>query len=265
MSLLRLLFLFAAVFLVGCARRPEAMTLAQASDYDAIQSWMRQRPPDGESAPQIALLADAGTWPAGAIAIVAALESAGTPVHVGDHRLLTAENLRPFHALILPGGWAPLQRQAAGPQGLDAIQAFVADGGTCVGVCAGAYLVSRTVRWEGATYEYAPALFDGIAEGPLNKYPVAESIQLRLTPAGALLGLPPDRSYYLNGGCAFIGGTNITALATFPNGAPAIISRPVGKGRVILLAVHPEHAPPPATSNLAPGDTAKIYGALLAP
>ncbi|MCX7422966.1 MAG: hypothetical protein NT013_26000 [Planctomycetia bacterium] len=60
------------------------------------------------------------------------------------------------------------------------------------GYLRGAYLLSKTTKYEGIEYPYPLGLFDGVAEGPvtgLALFPKPESTQLRVTESGLKRGL----------------------------------------------------------------------------
>ena len=235
--------------------------------------WMlsRERRPATEPA-QVAVYADAGVWHVGARSIVEALERDGIRCRVIDRSQLRAEVLSSHRALILPGGWAPFQRDAAEPQGLTAIKNYVEQGGRCLAICAGAYLISREAKYESQSYPYPLGLFDGTAEGPLPglaQFPKPGSVTLTSTAAGQQRGLQfiDHHTIYYSGGPRFIGGTNVEVLARYPDGTAAAIARPLGKGDVLLLGAHFER-PPPTTGNddaPAPDIATKLLRTLLLP
>ena len=126
----------------------------------------------------------------------------------------------------------------------------------------GGYLLSKMVLWEGREFPYPIALFDGNAQVPVAGFlpwPQRSPARLKVTKAGAARGLESvaahDVLYY--GGASFVGGSETTVLATFADGGPSIILRPVGKGEVVLTGPHLERpapldggddAPPPLLS-----------------
>lgn len=74
----------------------------------------------------------------------------GTPGFAVE--LVTAEDIRAgklkdFRVLIQPGGTGGGQAKALGEEGRAKVKAFVKDGGGYVGICAGAYLASRSYDW----------------------------------------------------------------------------------------------------------------------
>ena len=103
--------------------------------------------------------------------------------------------------------------------------------------------------WEGEEFPYPIALFDGKAQGPVAGFlpwPQRSPARLKVTKAGIARGLESagthDILYY--GGAAFVGGSETTVLATYADGGPSIIVRPVGKGEVILSGAHLERPAP---------------------
>jgi glutamine amidotransferase-like uncharacterized protein len=221
---------------------------------------------------RVGVFADAGVWHTGARSIVEALESRGIACQVLDRAMLREEDLARFEAIVLPGGWAPFQWAALGEPGLAALRDYVEGGGRCLGICAGAYLLSRTTRYDGVDYPYPLGLFDGTADGPvegLARFPKPGEARLTVTAEGRRCGLAALASEpcYYSGGPCFVGGTNVEVLARYADGRPAAIRRKVGRGEIILMGVHPERpvpgrgddsAPPPALAG-------RLLGFLLSP
>lgn len=225
-------------------------------DRAAQQSHPSEKPVAKE---RVGVFADAGVWHVGARSIVEVLEAQRIPCRVLDRSLLTRECLSRLEVLVLPGGWAPLQWAAAGDKGLAEIKAFVEGGGRCVAICAGAYLISKTTKYDGQEFPYPLGLFDGIAEGPvtgLAPFPKLGTARLKVTEAGLKRGLAPlnaDDILYSGGPC-FKNGNQVVVLARYPDNTAAMIARSVGKGEVILMGFHMERpasttgddsAPPP--------------------
>ena len=220
------------------------------------RAWIAERQGQGESQARVAVLAGAGVWNYGARCLVTALERSGTPCQVLDSSNLPALNR--FSALILPGGYAPVEYYGLGWSGCLKVADFTNKGGHVLGICAGGYLVSRTVRYQSVNYPYPLALYDGTAEGPvagLPVYPNYGPVQISLTGAGRELGLAglEKRTLIYGSGPRFVGGSNVTVLMNYGDGTAAAISRPYGKGRVVAVGAHmecpadlDENAEPPA-------------------
>jgi glutamine amidotransferase-like uncharacterized protein len=206
---------------------------------------------------RVGVFADAGVWHVGAKSIVDSLEQQDVPCRVLDRSLLTNETLKELEVVILPGGWAPLQWSAAGGKGLAAIKTYVENGGRCFAVCAGAYLLAKTTRYEGKDYPYPLGLFDGVAEGPvpgLAAFPKPGMTRLKATEAGKKRGLESiqDTDVYYSGGPCFKDGTDVEVLARYHDDTPALIVRPFGKGQIVLTGVHLERPPPALGGDDAP-------------
>lgn len=221
---------------------------------------------------RIGVFADAGVWHVGARSIVEALEAQGVACRVLDRGAVRGEGLTRFDAVVLPGGWAPFQWAAVGEPGVEALKAYVEGGGRCLGVCAGAYLLSRTTRYDGQTFPYPLGLFDGTASGPvegLARFPTPGRVRLSVTAEGRRLGLTPlsAEPLYYSGGPCFLGGTAVEVLARYPDDTAAVVRRKVGKGEVVLIGVHPERPPPEQGGDDAPPPAAAggLLRALLAP
>lgn len=222
------------------------------------RQWVAQRRAAGESGARVGVYADAGVWHLGVVNVVACLEKAGIPCKVLMHEDLA--RLDGLEGLVLPGGYAPYQYLAMGPAGLESIRGFVTRGGHCLGICAGAYLLSKTVTYLGMSFPYPLGLFDGVAEGPvagLAAYPSSGPVTVRCTPDGASRGLgeADGRTYLYGGGPRFLGGTGVRVLLLYPDGTAAAIYKAVGKGELVATGVHMERpaeggedAPPPTES-----------------
>lgn len=228
---------------------PPGPSLADAANLEQNLRWILARERAGPTAGAVVgVYADLGAWAAGARSLVEALEKGGTRCRALDASLFRKEGLGGLRALVLPGGWAPHASAGLGAEGIAAVRAFAEQGGRCLGICAGAFLLSREVRWEGATYPYPLALFDGTAEGPLEglaTWPASCPVRVRPTDEGKRRGLATleglDVLYY--GGPRLVGGSGVEVLATYPDGSAALVARRVGKGEVLLSGIHLERPP----------------------
>lgn len=250
--------------LAAVAASPAARCQDGADDLARNHRWLQERQAQRERQPgaglsaEIGVYADAGAWHPGVRSLVEILEANGVGCRLLDSRGVRPKQLQKLKALVLPGGWAPSQWAALGTDGLAAIEAYVESGGRCLGVCAGAYLVSREVVWEGTVHPYPLGLFDGRAEGPVTSlapWPKSSPVAVTLTEAGRRWGLPPateEPCLYL-GGPRFLGGSGVEVLARYPDGSAAVVSQKSGRGEVVLSGVHFERPPPGSSDEKAPG------------
>lgn len=173
--------------------------------------------------------------------------------------------------LVLPGGRdLPYCKELNGA-GNEQISAYIQEGGSYLGICAGAYFASAYVEFARGDPKMAVvgprelALFPVTARGPV--FPAfsyktnsgAHAAGANLTAAGAstLGGTEGENAtLFYNGGCGFIyregaGSTSYEALMTYtghsepesPQPSPyantaAIIGGRVGKGQAILTGLH---------------------------
>lgn len=179
-------------------------------------------------------------------------------------------------AVVVPGGWAPDVVAALGRDGAAGLASFVRGGGGYLGVCAGAYLASKTVVWEGETHPYPVGLFDGVATGPVAALaPWPGKVGTTLTWAGrhpVAAGLAGERRALYFGGPALVPAKGDkddgAVLARYPDGAAALVAFVAGSGRVVLSSAHlegkPDGAAAQATDVLGPsaGDPDRDRGAL---
>lgn len=207
------------------------------------RDWIDERRKQGEPNARVAVVAGAGVWHAGARALVTCLERSDVPCQVLDP--LTLGELSGYAAVILPGGYSAYQYYALGTQGCEKLSRYTQNGGRVLGICAGGYVLSKVVRYQGISYPYPLALFDGIADGPvagLPVYPDFGPCRVNVTEAGKRLGLGgvENRTLFYGSGPRFVGGSDVTVLLTYEDGTAAAISRPVGKGRVVAMGPHME-------------------------
>jgi glutamine amidotransferase-like uncharacterized protein len=155
--------------------------------------------------------------------------------------------------LVIPGGRDVYYQKALAGEGTTRIRQFVADGGSYLGLCAGAYFGCNAIEFEkGGQLEVCAkrelAFYPGLAKGPAygpNKYSYENE---RGVEAAPILWEGKECFTYFNGGCFFEGAEKcdgVQVLSSYANLAgqpPAILSCPFGKGLAILTGVHLEYS-----------------------
>lgn len=168
----------------------------------------------------------------------------------GDHvelanaaKVIDGKVLQKADLFVMPGGADLPYCKKLNGAGNKNIRRFVEDGGIYLGLCAGAYYACRDI-------EYHKGRIDEIC-GP------RELAFIDATAYGSLPDLAPwyndtldsaaiasvdGRKVFYNGGCAFLlRDSDASILASYddiPGQPPAIISKSIGKGRVVLSGVH---------------------------
>lgn len=159
------------------------------------------------------------------------------------------------HLLIFPGGRDIPYHSALKGAGNDNIRGFVEEGGSFLGICAGAYYGSAAIEFEKngpleVIAERELKFFPGVAHGPaygLRKFDYRSERGAQI--ANLML---PFTSFqvaaYYNGGCAFLGAEKYNTVSILARYADieeqpaAIVKCHVGKGRAVLSGVHPEYS-----------------------
>lgn len=170
-------------------------------------------------------------------------------VEAVDHTILNETDWEEkTKLLVFPGGRdIPFDRNLKG-KGTKKIRTFVENGGSYLGICAGAYFACKEVIFEKGTpievhEKRELAFFPGAAIGTLYpEIPFSYTDQTSLHPAH--ISFENDSLYlYYNGGCTFKnpeGYKSVAVLARYLDAdlQSAIIHCKVGKGNAILSGVH---------------------------
>lgn len=155
---------------------------------------------------------------------------------------------------VMPGGRDLPYLSALGDAIILRIKNFIQEGGSYLGICAGAYFASRKIEFEKGRIDYEIVqdrplgLFPGTARGSV--YPNFTYGTEAGACAAKLIAEIPEKTIvncYFNGGCQFDleeHGENWNIVGRYSlNGEPAIVTFLFGKGRVLLSGVHPEYDP----------------------
>jgi glutamine amidotransferase-like uncharacterized protein len=159
--------------------------------------------------------------------------------------------------LVIPGGADKPYSEKLSGAGCENIRAFVKNGGTYLGICAGGYFGTSKVEFAlGTDIEVNEvrelSFFPGISRGPFLKVFVYNSEKGACAAKIKLLHNGDVFYAYFNGGCTFDMGSvkpedmkNIQVLGVYADkdNAPAIVKCKYGNGYAILSGVHFEYDP----------------------
>jgi biotin--protein ligase len=156
--------------------------------------------------------------------------------------------------LIIPGGRDVYYHAKLDGLGTEIIRSYVENGGSYLGICAGAYFASKAIEFEkGGSLEVCGnrslMFYPGVATGPAygkNKYQYdgfqgAEAAYLSWEDGS------PFHAYF-NGGCQFVGAhehPSVKILGSYldlDETPAAIVECLVGKGRALLSGAHIEYS-----------------------
>jgi len=200
-------------------------------------------------AQDVLIYSDDGTWLDGIIA----LEKFFEHHNVTTKRLYAADlNAdtwnKDANVVIFPGGYSYNYQLAISLDAVDELRHYVSKGGAYIGICAGAYFASKTVEWEGGSYPYELALFDGTATGSLDyiaPWPEYKMTQLTLNKDNPINSDSQNSLSVLYYGGPVLTpntGVEVNTVATWDdaNNTAAIINFEYDDGRVLLLGPHLE-------------------------
>ncbi|MEM8883891.1 MAG: hypothetical protein AAGD14_07480 [Planctomycetota bacterium] len=171
--------------------------------------------------PRVVVFGGRGVFPPSMKAAVRRLQEARIPCRVVFADTFTWPR---GAVVVIPGGWAPSIIADLGSENLS----LLSDPKQRVlGICAGAYLLSSRVVWEGRSYGYPVGRMDAVATGPLN--------DIAVWPKGAAVTLDKGEQVVYAGGSAFETKDG-KVLRRYPDGRAAIVA---GKN-CVLTAVHCE-------------------------
>jgi biotin--protein ligase len=156
--------------------------------------------------------------------------------------------------LIIPGGRDVFYHASLDGAGTDRIRRFVENGGSYLGLCAGAYFACQSIEFEkGGVLEaygsrslrFFPGIAKGSAYGP-NKYSYENAKGVE----AAKISWDAGKCHaYFNGGCLFEAEDHYPWVRTLshyldlPGHPPAVLEIEIGKGKAILSGVHLEYNP----------------------
>ena len=149
---------------------------------------------------------------------------------------------------VMPGGADLPYCAKLNGAGNENIRAYVEEGGTYLGICAGAYYACKSIEWDkGRSDEIVGkrelAFVNATAVGSIPEIapPYDDTLQ-----TAAVIDLEGNSVYYHGGPYFRLNNKQVEVLARYqrlPFDAPAIVRSHVGEGLVILSGVHFEIGP----------------------
>lgn len=191
---------------------------------------------------KILLYSDQGADRAGVGRIAASI-----PVELVDaHALIHTPWEEEASLLIIPGGRDIYYHHLLDGRGTQRIRSFVENGGSYLGICAGAYFACETIEFaKGEPLEVCGSrslrFFPGKAVGPA--YGLYSYDNLQGARAARISWKEEDCRIYYNGGPTFVSDHDLSlgSYLDLDGRPPAIVEAKVGKGRAILSGVHFEY------------------------
>ena len=163
---------------------------------------------------------------------------------------------KPPQLFVMPGGADLYYCEKLNGKGNQEIRHYVENGGSYLGICAGAYYAAKNIIWAADTkHEIAGdrelQFFNGQAIGPVKEFMETGEIEQSWSGITRLTFTSEkhsDAHVRYTGGPVFIPeDTNKIAIlayyADLPNMPPAIIKCTVGRGKVMLSSPHIESTP----------------------
>ncbi len=191
-----------------------------------------------------------GAWEDGVVAFENFLDWKGISHKRVDALEINQNDLSTlYESIYFPGGFAWYYKAAIDSNGIRHIRELVQNGGSYLGICAGAYFASDSVDWEeDGMIDYPLDLFDGIAKGaidaiaPWDNYAMATVTMNPGNPINQYEPASETMLYY--GGPVFKPHhpETMDTVATWEayGDSLSMINFTYGSGRVLLLGPHPE-------------------------
>ncbi|MBS3999243.1 MAG: T9SS type A sorting domain-containing protein [Desulfobulbaceae bacterium] len=191
---------------------------------------------------------DDGTWSDGIIALEQFFDYNNiTHKRVYAFDLNNTDNYNNASAICFPGGYAYNYKVALTDKAVNNIRHYIANGGSYIGVCAGAFFASSNVVWEDEEYSYSLSLFKGKAIGSIPKIAKWDNYamtNITINQENKILQNSQDNLAVLYYGGPYFESeeTIFDTIATWDdfNDLPAIISFEYEQGKVLLIGPHLE-------------------------
>jgi glutamine amidotransferase-like uncharacterized protein len=197
----------------------------------------------------VAIYSGRGTWNDSIVALEEIVRWMNCTFELVNAQYINDNGLAAFRVLCIPGGDMYVYGQDLSVSGKNNIRTFVHDGGGYIGICGGAYFAAERVFWRDNELPMTtPALFPGIAEGPIDEimaYPNYTMCTVSVVNhTHPITQSEPDNEtmlYYWGPALVPNAAANVTVLGTYAKGnLPAMVASEYYQGRVFLVGTHPE-------------------------
>ena len=164
-----------------------------------------------------------------------------------------------INLFIMPGGADLYYCDQLNGKGNALIRTYVENGGTYLGICAGAYYGASSIIWANGTSQEITgtrelAFCDTVATGPVSSLIEVGDVEKNWDAVTTLSFCGEDIPVLYKGGCVFSEPKDeLTVLARYSeleHSPPAILHTPIGQGHAILSSPHIEYSPELYTRSL---------------
>lgn len=178
----------------------------------------------------------AGTGAALAKDVELALKKLKIPYRRINENDIKSHKLKTYSTLIIPGGYTQEYVKALACDGFKNISEFVSDGGTYIGICAGAYIATSRIEVPG----YPPGM--GIIEISNKRESGIRIRNIEITNPQHPIAhdCPRKMNIWYQNGPMIIPGNNVEVIAVYENNMAAIVASSYDKGKVVIFSPHPE-------------------------
>lgn len=178
----------------------------------------------------------AGTGAVLAKDVEVALEKSDLVYEEIDEASIKKGELKDYSVLIVPGGYTKRCVTSLGKRGFERIRDFVESGGGYIGICAGAYMASKTVEVQG--HPSGLNIIDVQNKRKAGRRIVSITI---IEPEHPLVsGCKKELRIWYQNGPKILAGKDVEKIAVYDKNSAAIVFGKKGKGKVILFSPHPE-------------------------
>jgi len=144
--------------------------------------------------------------------------------------------LKDYSILTIPGGYTQEYVRVLSGDGFKNIREFVRNGGTYIGICAGAYIATSRVEVPDHPIGIGIIDIDNKRETDMR----IRSIEIVNPNHPIAKGCPSKINIWYQNGPMISPGNNVDVIAIYENNVAAIVVSTHGKGKVIIFSPHPE-------------------------